>query len=238
MRRNPIDLAILMASTLLAFAVPPAWGNAAVPEAASAGNGYILMIHSTFEPDGYPHVDGADTGSRMANQSREGIEYAPGAVVTTRDGDFLVIRAIPYLAATAYPVVVTQPQLQVDELGGGRRLMLQPSRPADNDSICRLETGWRDHEGPLEACSVYRVPVHEFDGMHVVTLTLRFLDARGSQEEAHNVPAHNMLHNVILGAPVDLKTVEAASTEPTPFVIEDVIDTQRPVAWHCAIASV
>jgi hypothetical protein len=195
-----------------------------------AGNGYVLMIHSTFEPHSNPAVDGAETGNGLADQAKTGVTYASGAGGATRDGDYIVIHAIPYLAATVYPVIVEQPQLEVDGVGSDRRLMLQPNLPADKERICHVETTWLHHAGPVGACSVYRVPVQAFDGMNVVTMTLHFVDARGPQEKVHSFPAHFLLHMAIEGAPIDLKTVDAATTVPSPLIIDSIIDTSRSPA--------
>jgi hypothetical protein len=236
---NSVGITLVSALTVVGLGPLPASpaGAAVRASKASAGNGYIIMIHSTFEPHGHPVVDGINSGRKLVDQLRTGIEYGSGAVGATREGDSIVFHAIPYLVASVYPVVVRQPQLEVDGLDGGRRLLLQPNLPADKDAVCQFETHWDGHEGPVEACSVYRVPVHEFDSMHVVSLTLHFVDATGAQGEVHNLPAHQLMHDAIVGAPVDLKTVDAATTEPTPLLIENVIDTQRPMAWHCARAS-
>ena len=124
-------------------------------------------------------------------------------------------------------MVVRQPRLQVDGLPGGR-LVLEPNLDPENDPICRFETHWDGHEGPAEACSAYRVPASEFE-MSVVTLTLHFVDEKSAaQEEVHNLPAHCLLHAAILGLPVDLKAVDEATTEPTPLVIEHLLDANRP----------
>jgi hypothetical protein len=232
-----VGIAIVSALTLLGLTPLPASpaGAAIHASKASAGNGYLIMIHSTFEPHGHPVVDGTNTGRPLVDQLRTGIEYAPGAVGATREGDSIVFRAVAFTVA-AYPVIVGQPQLEVDGVGGGRRLLLQPNLPPENDPRCQFETHWDGHEGPVEACSVYQVPAGEFDNMPVVSLTLHFVDAKGAREEVHNLLAHDMLHNVILGAPVDLKTVDAVTTEPTPLVMENVIDTKRPMAWRGATA--
>jgi hypothetical protein len=68
--------------------------------------------------------------------------------------------------------------------------------------------------------------------MNVVTMTLHFVDARGPQEKVHSVPAHFMLHMAIENlVPIDLKAVDAATTEASPLVIENVVDTQRSASY-------
>jgi hypothetical protein len=258
-RTTKIGIAILILLTMLGVAPSLAWANGSLPSdrpapseapvtqntsvsppearphTASAGNGYILMIHSTFEP--VSTLDRVETGSVRVDQAKKGLEYGSGALGATRNGDSIIFHAIPYLAATVYPAVVNHPQLEVDGVGSDRRLMLQPNLPADTDAICQFETHWKGHEGPVEACSVYKVPVREFDGMNVVTLTLHFIDAGGPQEEIHNVAIHTLLHAAIEDAPIDLKAIDAATIVPTSLIMENVIDTQRSAAWHCSIAA-
>jgi hypothetical protein len=195
--------------------------------AASAGNGVILMVHSTFEPHSHEALDDAQTGSVPVDQVVSSFKYGSGSVGATRSGEYIVFHAIPYLTATVDPVVVRDPQLEVTALGSDRRLVLRPNVPADQERICQVETSWMGHEGPVEACTAYKVPVEAFDDMKVVTLTLHFLDAGGSQEESHSLPAHALLHSAIYGAPVDLNTVDGAHTEASPLIIENLIDTQR-----------
>ncbi|MGH9003399.1 MAG: hypothetical protein ACRDYV_09745, partial [Acidimicrobiia bacterium] len=110
-------------------------------------------------------------------------------------------------------------------LGGERRLMLEPNRPSAGP-ICESETTWAGHEGPIEACTAYEVPISAFEGMNVITLTLHFTDAGGPQARVHSFPAHFLLHMAIEGAPVDLQAVDGATTEPTPLVMQTLIETR------------
>jgi hypothetical protein len=195
--------------------------------AVSADTGYVLMIHSTVEPHSLQALDQSETGSASVDQGKTGTLYASGSVVATRNGDSIVFHAIPYRADTVYPVVGSDPQLEVAAVGSDRRLMLRPNVPADQERICYAETTWAGHEGPVDACSVYKVPVEQLAGMNVVTLTLHFTDAAGRrQTRVHSLPVHFLLHMAIEGAPIDLKAVDAAITKATPLVIEHLIDTQ------------
>lgn len=226
-------LLVVAASVLLGL-VParPVWGD--VRSAPSfAGNGYLLMIHSTFEPHGHEAVDRAQTGRTLVDQTRTGSQYAPGAVATTPEGDSLVIRAIPYLVDTVYPVAVKDPELEIRGVDSNQRVRLRPNLPSTPDAICEFETHWAGHEGPVEACSVYRLSRRDFDGMNVITLTLHFTDARGTQEKVYNLLSHQLLHNAILGVPGDLHRVDAMGHRPTPFLVESLVDPQRPVLWRC-----
>jgi hypothetical protein len=197
------------------------------------------MIHSTFEPHSHQAVDGAESGNVQVDQAKTGITYASGAAGATRDGDYIVFHAIPYQASTVYPVVVRNPRLEVDQVDGYGSMMLKPNLPADPQRICHVETSWAGHEGPVDACTVYRVPVSHFSGMRAVTLTLHFEDASGPREKIHSFPAHFLLHMAIEDAPIDLTAVDETITEPTPLVIQYTTDmqgmsTSTSTSWRCA----
>jgi hypothetical protein len=221
----------------VAVEATPNSGGSPPPPSAS----YVLMIHSTFEPHSLQAVDDAESGNVQIDQAITGTTYASGAAGATRDGDSIVFHAIPYLAATVYPVVVRNPRLEVTQVGGDRKMLLEPNLPADQRRICHSETTWAGHEGPVEACSVYRVPVADFDGMNVVTLTLHFEDASGPREQIHSFPAHFLLHMAIEEAPIDLTVVDETFTEPTPLIIQNKVDmqgtgTSTSTSWRCAAA--
>jgi hypothetical protein len=110
---NPSGIAILTASTLLGLAPSQAWASRGLPSGSGtsasqrsvtqnstipthvaragstghgAGNGYVLMIHSTFEPHSTPAVDRTLTGNGLADQLKTGVTYASGAGGATRNG--------------------------------------------------------------------------------------------------------------------------------------------------------
>jgi hypothetical protein len=204
--------------------VPQATGRR--PEArAGSSPGYVVMIHATAEPHSDRVVDDAKTGNVEFDQAKSGFTNANGAVMATRTDGSITFRAIPYRADTVSPVVVRNPRLEIEAVGGDRRLLLEPNVPAGGD-LCHIETTWAGHEGPLDACIVFRVPMAAFDGMDVVTFTLHFVDAAGPQQKVHNAMAHVLLHAAIGGAPIDLKAVDTATTEATPLVIENLIETK------------
>ncbi|HEV8625966.1 MAG TPA: hypothetical protein VG034_16050 [Acidimicrobiia bacterium] len=192
---------------------------------AGVSPGYVLMIHSIVEPHSYQALDDAETGNATLDQLKTGATYASGAASATRNDDSIVFNAILYRADTVYPVVVRDPRLEVKAVDSDRRLMLEPNLPAGG-RICHVETSWANHEGPLEACTGYKVPVRAFNGINVVTLTLHFTDAMGPHQTVHSFPAHFLLHMAIEGAPVDLKAVDATITEPTPLVIQSLLETK------------
>lgn len=210
---------VLLTCALLMLPHTEAWG---AEEKTSPG--YVLMIHSAFDPHVQPAHD-AETGSVDADQAKVGTLYAPGSVTATRQEDSIVFHAIPYRADTVYPVVVRDPRLEVKAVGSDRMMMLEPNRRSEGP-ICHAETTWLGNEGPMEACTVYEVPVAAFEGMNVVTLALHFTDAAGPQRKVHSFPAHFLLHMAIEGAPVDLQAVDAAITEPTPLVMQTLIETK------------
>jgi hypothetical protein len=199
---------------------------------ASVPRGYIIMIHSTFEPDGNQQSEQLSRRDSPFDQLITGGENALGAGGATRDGDYIVFRAIPYAADTVRPVVVERPQLEVDLVGTGRHLMLEPNAPPAQESICHFETSWYGSEGPVDACSVYRVPVHAFAGVNVVTFTLHFMEANRPQQRVHNDLAHLMLHMAILGAPVDLRAIDATTTVASPLVVDSAVDTRSSRPPH------
>ena len=204
--------------SLVTWVLPEA--TASGSEASRAGPGYVLLIHATADPDA---VDAAQTGNVTLEQAKSGFINANGAVTATRSDDSIVFHAIPYRADTVSPVVVGGSRLEIKAVGSDRRIVVVPNLPPD-DYICRNETSFAGHEGPLDACTVYKVPVAAFDGMNVVTLTLHFIDAAGPQQRVHNVMAHGLVHSAIGGAPIDVKQVDATITEPTPFVIQSLIE--------------
>jgi hypothetical protein len=220
-RRHALAAVILLSFALSLLPQASAWRHNAI---AGVSPGYVIMIHSTAEPHSHPALDSAETGNVFVDQVKTGITYASGAATATRNGGSILFHAIPYRADTVYPVVVRDPRLEVNAVGSDRRLLLEPNLPAGG-RICRVETSWAGHEGPLDACVVFKVPVEAFNGMNVVTLTLHFTDALGPQQRVHSLPAHFMLHMAIEGAPVDLHAIDAATTKPTPLVIENLIET-------------
>jgi hypothetical protein len=223
-RSNEITRRIVILLTLALLVLSPLsrWRRDAL---AAAGPGYVLQIHSTAEPHSHPLLDGAQTGSLPADQAKTGATYGGGAVTATRNDGSIVFHAIPYRADTVRPVVVQNPRLEVKAVNSDRRLLLEPNLPAGG-KICQTETSWAGHEGPLDACTVYQVPVAALDGMDVVTLTLHFTDAFGPQQKVHSLPAHLLLHMAIEGTPVDLRAVDAMMSEPTPLVIDRLIETR------------
>jgi hypothetical protein len=221
---------VAVAAALMGFAPIQASATAGLRSAGSTPSGYVVMIHSTFEPHGEKQTQQLIRSDTPIEQLVTGSENAPGAVAATRNGDDIVFHAIPYAADTVRPVIVERPQLEVDLVGSGRHLVLTPNGSAGEEPICRVETAWHGAEGPVDACTVYRVPAKVFQGVRVVTFTLHFVDARGAQQRVHNGFAHLMLHMAILGAPVDLRAIDANTTVASPLVVDSVIDMQNSVS--------
>jgi hypothetical protein len=184
-----------------------------------------LMIHATYEPRPNELVGGLNTGLNELDYFISGLLIAPGSILAPGTGGHVVFHAIPYSTASADPVIVDDPQLEVVGAGSGRRLFLQPNVHPEREDVCRVETGWKHHEGPIGACSAYRAPVEEFSEK-VVTLSLHFVDAKGHKTIVHSQPAHNLLHAAILGAPIDLRVVDATMTQASPFIVESVLDAE------------
>jgi hypothetical protein len=196
------------------------------PEAlAAVSPGYVLQIHAIAVPHGHQALDEAKTGNATLDQAKTGYSHADGALTATRNEGSIVFHAILYRADTVHPVAVRAPRLEVRAVDRDRRLRLEPNLPASG-SICHSETSWPGHEGPLDACTVYKVPTEVFDDMNLVTLILHFTDAMGPQQRVHSLLAHGLLHMAIGGAPIDMRAVDATITEPTPFVVESLIETK------------
>jgi hypothetical protein len=203
-----------------AFAVLPQATPGHAAAIAASSPGYVLMIHATAEPQRHQAVDAASTGNTGLDQQKAMATNTDGALTATGNDGSIVFRAILYRADTASPAVVRDPRLEIGNVGGGGRLTLSPSLPPDG--LCRIESSWAGHEGSPEACTVYRVPATEFDGLDAVTLTLHFTDAAGPQHRVHNAAAHGLLHLAIGGAPIDLRAVDAMLPEPTPLLIRSL----------------
>lgn len=195
MRRPALALAVL--ALVLGVAGPAA--------AAGGGNGYVLMVHGWFEP----YV--------------EGTAHAPGTVAAIRDGDRLTFSAIPYATATSQPAVVREPRLEIVGETTGARHTYAPNADSDNP-VCRRETSFSDHEGPLAACPTFVVPAEDLAGEFLVTILLHFADDRGAHTEPLVVSVHQQIHSHIeAGVPADLDSLDT-DAEPEPFVVETVLD--------------
>jgi len=219
---RPTSAIVLLTVALWVLPQATRWRHEAMAETSP---GYVLMVHATAEPHSHRAVDDTTTGNATLDQTKSGFSIANGAFTATRNDGSITFHAILYRADTVTPVVVSNPHLEVKALDSDRRLMFAPSLPASGN-ICHIETTWAGHEGPLDACTVYKLPVAAFNGMNAVTLTLHFADALGPQAKVHNAMAHGLLHMAIGGAPIDLRTVDATLTEPTPHFIESIIETK------------
>lgn len=192
-----IGLPVVVVGLVLALAGPAA--------AVGGGNGYVLMVHGWFEP----YV--------------EGTPHAPGTVAAIRDDDHLTFSAIPYGTESGRPEVVQEPRLEITGLTSGETRTYEPNVDSDNP-VCRRETTFPGHEGPLAACPTFRVPADDLAGELGVTMVLRFVDERGPQAEALSVRNHQFIHGHIdFGVPADLATLDA-DVEPEPFIVEQVLD--------------
>ena len=195
---------------------PTSAGAAAEPEA------YVLMLIATFEP----HMDAAESGVAELDQAKTGATHAPGTVVATHEGNdiegkYVFFHAIPFQASTGSPVVVRNPHLDFDQVDGTGENKARPNLPAAGQRICQVETSWKGHEGPVEACTVYKVPYEWFSGQPVVNVSLHFDDASGHREIFHNVTAHALLRMALSGAPIPLTVPAEAGKQPTPMLVEN-----------------
>lgn len=193
MRRLGLLIAVLAATAALA----------APAVALGGGNGYVLMVHGWFEP------------------YLEGTPHAPGTVIGIRDADHVTFSAIPYATSTSRPAVVAQPRLEITGVGSGRSVTYAPNVDSEN-AVCRRETSFEGHEGPVAACPTFRVPAADLDP--AVTMVLHFTDADGPQSEPLAVTVHQFIHGHLdFGVPADLATLDR-DVDPEPFLVEQIVD--------------
>lgn len=201
---------MLSRKALLPVVVVLAAGLCSVPAVAAgeagAGNGYVLMVHGWFEP--YP----------------EGQPHALGPAMAVRDGEHVTFSAIPYSVATGRPVVVGDAMLEIASHDGTDARPYRPNVAFDNP-VCRRETGFEGHEGPLEACLNFRMPASDFGGRNVVVATLHFTDDTGAhQMEPYSVTNHTLLHGYLqAGVPEDVSAADRSGGHE-PFLVEDQAD--------------
>lgn len=201
-RRRTRALWVLVSSVLLTLGPGiPTRAGALPGDDPGADNGYVLMVHGWFEP--YP----------------EGAPHALGPVLAVRDADHVTFSAIPYSVAGSRPVVVGDPRLEIVGLDTGDSSVYAPNVTSDNP-VCRRETGFEGHEGPLAACPTFRVPASAFGGAGVAVIFFHFtVDAR-RLVEAYDVTNHTLLHGHLqAGAPEDLSVADRSS-HADPFLVE------------------
>lgn len=189
--------------------------GAVVPAAAQTpddGNGYLLMVHATFEPRPQDTLD-------------EGPPPAQEAFAGTQDDGNIVLHLIPYTVDGLTPVGVTDPTVEVESLSG-ETFDLAPSPGTQDDEVCVEETSLPGHEGDVGDCLVAEVPADELAPADGLLVALRFTDGDGEQVERYNAPAHIALHLAIDGAPIDPATIDATLTQPTPLLVETAVDPQ------------
>lgn len=207
--------AILTATCMLAIAAVPALAGP-LPDAASGGNGYVMMIHGPVEPS-----PTAPLGAPPAEQ----------AVLTTNDDGNVTFFAIPYRTDTVRPAVVEDASLGVRDPAGLSVMMTTPEEELQDHPICKEETSIETHEGnfsgPTEACKPFVFDAGAFHGLDTVTLEFAFEDADGSQLERYNLGAHLLLHFYMEGAsPVTPAEADENLDESTPFLVESAVDPQ------------
>lgn len=174
-----------------------------------AGNGVVMMVHGHFEP------------------WVEGPPPALEALVATPEDDRILLHTITYSAEDdTRPVPVQDPVLRIVELDGTTEEVAANGDPNDSE-ICEEETNLPGHEGPIDACAVFELPADFFEGRNVVLLELLYTDGDGDPgREVYNAVGHYLLHFWIEsgGESVDLQTVDETFTDPTPYVIEHLVD--------------
>lgn len=194
---------VIVAAALVVPASLAAVGAAQLPS-PDDGNGIVMMVHGHVQPRPTDTVP---------------IPPAHEAVVTSTDGTDVVFHVIPYTVEDGVPVEVDNAQLSISPVGPSEAFQAQPNGDPAGNAVCEEETSFPGHEGPVEACQVFRIPQEEFAPASAVELELWF-DLDGERYvEPYNVISHALLHGHIDGGPVTLDQADAAGGHPTPFVV-------------------
>jgi hypothetical protein len=121
------------------------------------GNGVVMMVHG--------HVQPSPTEPTPAPPVHE-------AFMTTPEGDEGVFHAIPYSVEDEVPVVVDETELHVDPAGPAATFSVEANGDTVGNPVCDEETSPPGHEGPIEACQVFRVSTDRFAPADAAELTL------------------------------------------------------------------
>lgn len=209
MRTTKAMRSMLTAVLVLAFGVVgamPAVGG------QDGGNGYLLMVHTTFEPR--PQDDGVPGPP------------AQEAFVGTQDDGKVVLRFIPYTTDGLEPVVVEDPLVAVTSPGTNSSIVREPEGSPKGDAVCEEETSLAGHAGSVWACLVLELDAEDLPPGDGLLVSLLFADDAGRQIEHYNSVGHVALHDAIEGGAADPEVADAMFTQPTPVVVETAVDPQ------------
>lgn len=200
-------LALTMTTALLLVGALAPAGTADTP--LGTEDGYTLMVHGHVEPDAP-------------------IQVAPPveeSLLATQDDGVIRLHVIPFSTATEAPVVVDTPRLVVTAVHNGDSGTFFPNASATTSSTCQAETSLPGHQGPLEACLVFEVPVEWFPGEGVVYLSLRFTEEDQWRSVPYSSVAHALLHLAIeTGGEVTFEQADASDAVSTPFLVFEHAD--------------
>jgi hypothetical protein len=175
----------------------------------SDGNGFIMMVHATFEP-------------RPTEGTPVFVPPAQEGLAATRHDGVIVFNVIPH-RLDGRPAMVSDPVLQITDLAGENELLVPANGVSTSQRECIEETAYAGYEGPVEACRVFRLPASALATMPLVLLTLRFVDGGRPGAEVNNPAAHGLLHARQHGTPVDLASVDSRLTgQSIPFAVLDL----------------
>ena len=181
-------------------------------EPRSDGNGFIMMVHATFEPSTN------EATPMFVPPAQEGL-------AATRHDGVIVFNVIPH-RLDGRPAMVSDPVLQITDLAGENELLVPANGVSTSQRECIEETAYAGYEGPVEACRVFRLPASALETMPLVLLTLRFDDGGRPGAEVNNTAAHGLLHARQHGSPVDLASVDSRLTgQSIPFAVLDLFDS-------------
>ena len=181
-------------------------------EPRSDGNGFIMMVHATFEPSP------AEATPMFVPPAQEGL-------AATRHDGVIVFNVIPH-RLDGRPAMVSDPVLQITDLAGENELLVPANGVSTSQRECIEETAYAGYEGPVEACRVFRLPASALETMPLVLLTLRFNDGGRPSAEVNNTAAHGLLHARQHGTSVDLASVDSRLTgQSIPFAVLDLFDS-------------
>lgn len=211
---------MLLSLALVTVAVTgPAGAQVDRTDGGPGDNGFVMMVHGTFEP--------AAT-DRASHQTPDPVHVPPVHEIfgTTQDEGQIVLRVIPHSAPSSQgigAVDVSNPTLALSGQLPGQQLTTTPTEANEGeDARCTEETELTG--SPISACLIARVPAEDVRGWGAVDLELTFTSDGMQFSEPYSIPAHLALHAAIEGDAVSFDQADTLSGQPTPYLVEDLVD--------------
>lgn len=202
-------LALAAAGPLATAAPAPVDDHPFAPEPDSADNGVVMMVHGHVEPDPLAPTPAPPAHEALVATNEDGIvrlaviPYSPDAEGTWRPND----------------LSAQDPELLVDAPGTDE-VWQEPNVDAADHDRCAEETSLPGHEGPPSACLVFAFDAGTFDGRNAPALELHW----DGGVEVYNAAAHALMHDRFEGGPVPVSQADGLTDQPTPFVVESLVD--------------